>query len=231
MDRKQIKVDAKDAIRGSNWILFSVAMIIWSCILGLLCTVYGILFGVVAAVAKAIGIAAVGVILYAILGIFGIILLIGFYGTIMVSTYKNALELWDGMSVDLFQISKYTKYIINNAGCMWSLTWRMMIPIPFLNIYLALRCCMNMFVKADNPYMKAKFCAKRSSQLTKGHVWDLVVFSLSYIPWFILGSFTCGLAMFYVMPYMCTALAGVYRTYKDEFEQYVVQTGTEALSR
>ena len=218
MDRKQIKTDAKDAIRGSNWVMFSVAQIIWGFILGLIMVVFGILFGVVGGVADAIGIPIVSGILYFVIGVFGLILMLGFIGTIMVASFKNALDLWSGMSVDLFQISKYTKYIVTNAGCMWSLIWRMYIPVPFLNIYLFVRCYLNTAVKADNPYMKARFCAKRSKELMKGHVLDLIILILSFFPWFLLGMVTCGLAMFYVAPYICVSIAGFYETIKEEQE-------------
>lgn len=43
---------------------------------------------------------------------------------------------------------------------------------------------------------------------------DYFMLVLSFIPWFLLGSITCGLAYIYVLPYVSTTTANFYNAIK-----------------
>lgn len=45
-------------------------------------------------------------------------------------------------------------------------------------------------------------CIRKSTKLMKGYKWDYVVFILSFLGWILLGLITFGLAYIYVVPYM-----------------------------
>lgn len=66
------------------------------------------------------------------------------------------------------------------------------------------------YIMLDNPQLKVREIAKKSSELMKGNILKLVCLYLSFIGWFILCALTCGLAYFYVLPYFHTTLASFY---------------------
>lgn len=60
---------------------------------------------------------------------------------------------------------------------------------------------MNWFVLAKRPATGAVEAMNISKKITKGHKRELFVLNLSFIGWFILSMFTCGLLLLWVMPY------------------------------
>lgn len=214
MDRKQIKIDAKYAVKGFQWLKFDIAIFIWAIVGGLINVVMGILMGLDTALYKKISIA--GLVVGIVIGLFWIIISVGFMGCMVVGMYKNCIDMWYGTGCEIGTCFKYTKYLVNCFGIMWGMTWRLMIPIPILNIYLAMRCCFAPFVKAEYPYMKARFCIKRSKELTKNNVFNIFILGLSFFGWFLLAPLTLNLLMLWLMPYYLTAFAGAYDTLKQE---------------
>lgn len=71
------------------------------------------------------------------------------------------------------------------------------------------------FVLADNPELSANEALDESKRITSGHIGDLFVLYLSFIPWFLLGAITCGLALIYVVPYVQATMANYYLELKD----------------
>lgn len=71
------------------------------------------------------------------------------------------------------------------------------------------------WAQADHPQMPSDQLFNRCIQMTRGHIWDLIVFDLSYIGWSILNVFTGNLLnMLYLTPYYNTALSYVYEELK-----------------
>ena len=65
--------------------------------------------------------------------------------------------------------------------------------------------------------MRATDALKLSMRIMMGHKWELFVFQLSFLGWFILNSFTGGLlGLFYVTPYYYTSLAGYYLEVRED---------------
>ena len=62
----------------------------------------------------------------------------------------------------------------------------------------------------------ARDALRYSCAITKGHLKELFVLELSFIPWYLAGVFTMGLAFFYLVPYMTTTRAMTYRWLRDE---------------
>ncbi len=46
---------------------------------------------------------------------------------------------------------------------------------------------------------------EESTKMMDGHKWEFVIFQLSFILWYMLGSITLGIAMIWVLPYVTTA--------------------------
>ncbi len=55
-----------------------------------------------------------------------------------------------------------------------------------------------------------------SCAITKGHLKELFVLDLSFIPWYLAGVITFGLAFFYLFPYLMTTMALSYRWLRDQ---------------
>lgn len=71
------------------------------------------------------------------------------------------------------------------------------------------------FVQADRPDKSAREVIDICKDMTKGHIWDLIVFKLSFLGWELLGSITMGLAnVLYVTPYYNMTCAIVYEELK-----------------
>lgn len=77
-------------------------------------------------------------------------------------------------------------------------------------IYLALRLSMINYIFAENPNIKCTAAIKRSMEITKNHIGELIVLALSFILWDLLVIFTFGIAVFYVEPYYRCTFARYY---------------------
>ena len=67
------------------------------------------------------------------------------------------------------------------------------------------------FILRDNPGLTASQVITRSRKLMDGQKWNMFVFDLSYIGWFLLGCITFGLVnVFWTEPYRQNANAAIY---------------------
>ncbi len=85
-----------------------------------------------------------------------------------------------------------------------------MVTLGIGAVILGLAYSMTAFVLQDNPELTTVDALKASRELMRGHKWDLFVLFLSYIGWFLLGIITCGIAFFWIQPYIYTAMAHFY---------------------
>lgn len=66
------------------------------------------------------------------------------------------------------------------------------------------------YVKTDNPNMTCKEAVLKSKELMAGHRIEYFVLCLSFIGWALIGAFTFGIGLIYVLPYMYTTFATYY---------------------
>ena len=79
------------------------------------------------------------------------------------------------------------------------------------------------FILRDHPEMTAREVITASRKMMDGHKWNVFVFDLSYIGWFLLGAITLGLVnVFWTEPYRQNANAIIYRSLigEDDDETY-----------
>lgn len=105
----------------------------------------------------------------------------------------------------------------NLGGYLWMVLfiylWSLLFLIP--GIIKAFSYAMTPYILADSQNVKAQEALKISMRMMNGHKLDLFVFYLSFLGWMLLSAFTFGLLqLFYVGPYMSTALAGFYEELK-----------------
>lgn len=103
--------------------------------------------------------------------------------------------------------------LLNIMIAVFTCLWSLLFVIP--GIIKAISYSMAYFVLADNPELSAKEALDESKRITSGHIGDLFVLYLSFIPWVLLGAITCGLALIYVVPYMQTTMANYYLELKN----------------
>lgn len=92
--------------------------------------------------------------------------------------------------------------------------WSLLFVIP--GIIKGLSYSMSFYILAENPEMSGREALDESMRIMEGHKMDLFVLQLSFIPWILLTSVTCGLAGIYVIPYMTQTVANFYLAIKDE---------------
>lgn len=91
--------------------------------------------------------------------------------------------------------------------------WSLLFIIP--GIVKGISYSMSFFILAENPEMTASEALDESKRITSGHIGDIFVLYLSFIPWMLLCYITCGLALIYVMPYMQATMANCYLELKN----------------
>lgn len=77
--------------------------------------------------------------------------------------------------------------------------------IAILEVYLSFSVLI--ILDTDVPILNA---VKASMDLIEGRFWNVVAFSLSFIPWFLLGIITFGIGLVWVIPYFGVSFANYY---------------------
>ena len=93
--------------------------------------------------------------------------------------------------------------------------WSLLFIIP--GIVKGLEYSQIEYILAENPSINSRRVFQITSEMTVGNRWDIFVLILSFIGWFLLGIFTCGIASVLVMPYMEATYAELYIALRDEY--------------
>ncbi len=107
--------------------------------------------------------------------------------------------------------SDFLEYFL--LGLMISLftfLWSLLFVIP--GIIKMYAYGMAYYIKVDNPTWDWKTCIEESQKIMDGHKMELFILDLTFIGWILLASFTCGIAFFWIVPYMYAARVQFYET-------------------
>ncbi len=184
IDRVDLKIHAKQMISGNMGMLI-VCLVIVTALSSISCTipiVGGVLTACVAG-PLALGNAYVYLNLAVRIAPNLNILFLGF------QRFVDSLVLWLLISVFTF---------------LWSLLFVVPGIIKWISYSQAF------YVLAEHPEMSGKEALDESIVIMDGHKMDYFVLMLSFIPWMLLGSITCGIALLYVIPYMNATLVNFY---------------------
>ena len=66
------------------------------------------------------------------------------------------------------------------------------------------------YLLAENPYMSYRRAKELSKALTSGEKSAIFVLDLSFIGWYLLGYLTCGLGVYFLLPYVQATMAELY---------------------
>lgn len=98
---------------------------------------------------------------------------------------------------------------------LFTMLWSMLFVIP--GIIKGYSYAMTYYILNDHPEYTATQAITASREMMKGHKWQLFVLQLSFIGWNILSVMTCGiLEVVYVGPYRAATMAGFYDAIKGE---------------
>lgn len=87
-----------------------------------------------------------------------------------------------------------------------------MILLIVPGIIAALGFSMTFFIMVDDPNISGIDALQMSWNLMKGHKWDLFCLFLRFFGWILLSIITCGIASFWISPYITAATLNFYRS-------------------
>ena len=66
------------------------------------------------------------------------------------------------------------------------------------------------YLLAENPYMSYQRAKELSKAMSDGEKMEIFVLELSFIGWYLLGYLTCGIGLYFLMPYVYATMAELY---------------------
>ena len=92
------------------------------------------------------------------------------------------------------------------------LTIGLIVMVPY-SIIIS-KYAMTIYIMNEQPNLTPTQCIGESKRIMNGNRLDYFIFKLSFLPWFILGCITGGLALIYVIPYYKLAITNYYHNIK-----------------
>lgn len=188
MNRIELKSLAKEQIRGNIGMLFISALVM------------SLIVSAASAITAGIG----TIFIAAPLQIGWILILFGLTEGIK----PEVSTIFDGFAI-------YGKaLLLYILTAIYVMLWSLLFFIPgFVKAY---SYSMAPYILAENQNMTASEAINESRRIMNGHKMDLFVLELSFIPWFLLGAITFGIAFIYVAPYMDMTKVNFYNKIKNE---------------
>lgn len=95
---------------------------------------------------------------------------------------------------------------------LFSVLWALLFIIPGVIAYISYSLCN--FVLVDNENISVMEILNESKRLTDGYKGDIFMFFLSFCGWYFLSMLTLGIALVYVIPYVCISFTIYYEELK-----------------
>ncbi len=92
--------------------------------------------------------------------------------------------------------------------------WSLLLYIP--GIIKAYSYAMTPYIVKDNPGIGADAAIHASRELMRGHKFDLFVLQLTFIGWYFLSYFTCGIGFLFLISYYQATEAAFYQSLLEE---------------
>lgn len=166
---------------------------------------------------------------YAICGAFILFLLIPIscYYTVALGRLARGDEDVEVINLfDFFENGAYWRtiglFVLKNVLL---LLWSVLLVIPGIIMYFAFSLCY--FVAYDHPELNIYQCIKKSRKLVKGHILQLILLNLTFIPLFVFSVFTCCIGYLWAIPFHQIALAKFYNELVAEEELKLAEIPSE----
>ena len=127
------------------------------------------------------------------------------------------LEYKRGHFVDLsFIFSGFQQYqrILTTKflQSLYVFLWSLLLVVP--GIIKGYSYAMTSFILQDEPNLQNNAAIEKSMAMMEGNKMKLFLLDLSFIGWFLLSLLTCGIGLWWLLPYMYVARAGFYEDLK-----------------
>lgn len=96
---------------------------------------------------------------------------------------------------------------------IFTFLWSLLFVIP--GIIKAIAYSQVYYIMCDHPEYTGREAIQASQEMMRGHKGEYFVLQLSFIGWFLLSMLTCGLLLFYVVPYYQSTMTEYYRYLKE----------------
>ncbi len=143
-------------------------------------------------------------------------------------TYVIGFGSWSSGKMALAAADRDFKFgfCLSGWGHGWRMAWTEMVQWTYITLWYFLLIvpgilktfsyAMTKYVQVEHPDWGANRCIEESMRLMKGNRWRLFKLGISFIGWFFLAMLAApiglsGVAMLFLMPYLCTAGACFYR--------------------
>lgn len=218
--RAEMKSAAKSVLEG-KWGTVIGALLLTVLVPGAVLGIALGLMGLMGGLCIGYGAVGSGIIIWILFYILEFAFIFFIYGPLVISYQFFNLRLARGLKVTATM--PYQCFSGENYGrltlaffmqSLFTFLWALLFYVP--GIIKALSYSMMGFIMMDHPEMNWQSALNESKQMMAGHKADLFVLLLSFIPWMLLVSVTCGIAALYVYPYMYTTIANFYRSLKEE---------------
>ena len=100
-------------------------------------------------------------------------------------------------------------FVINLLVSLWSL----LLIVP--GVIKAISYSQAMMIMLENPNIDIMTAIKESQKMMNGHKMEYFILDLSFIPWLLLVTVTCGIASLWVNPYMQITMVNYYYALKN----------------
>ncbi len=133
----------------------------------------------------------------------------GFFVKLYCEECPSLSELIKGFNGSVYGRNLVTMFLRD----LFTVLWTLLLIIP--GIVKGYEYSMIPYILAEDPTLDRRAAFARSKELTQGCKWDLFVFDISFIGWWLLSALTLGvLSILYVNPYYQAAKAKVYHELK-----------------
>ena len=199
-----IKYSARDAMgkQLGTAILVMLILVLIGVFFGIVATIFQTLMGIVPYIAVRVAAMLIGLVLS--------VNVMGIYIKIYENEFIFASELLFGLEVD------FTRKLGGMLWrTLWTYIWLMLFIVP--GIIKSISYHFVPHILADCPDVTPRQALKLSMRITEGRKMEIFIFFVSWIGWWILTIFTCGiLGIVYVGPYYYTANAGLYVQMREQ---------------
>ena len=131
--------------------------------------------------------------------LFGSILLIGYYNTLIQASMQNSFKvetIFSGINNETLG----TRITISVLKSVYLALWSCLFFIP--GLVKSYSYMLTEYIALMNPDMSANECITESRRLMNGHKMNMFILDLSFIGWAILCVFTFGIGSLFLTPYI-----------------------------
>ena len=175
MNFKEAKSAALSTLKG-NW----GGAILVSLVYGILYSLLSSLFGVGAL-------------------LFGSILMIGYYNTLIQASMTNTFKV-ESVFSGINNETLGTRILMSVLKSLYIMLWSCLFVIP--GLVKSYSYMLAEYIALNNPEMSANECITESRRLMNGHKMRMFLLDLSFFGWAILSVFTFGIGSLFLTPYI-----------------------------